>query len=173
MKKVLAMIMLALLLTGCGRNVTLETVTDVPDTLVVAPVQRVLLHLPEELSAPALQNEETGALYLCDDYSLALQTVSSGDLKKTIHEATGIQMENLEILQTGYGNIKRYQWVWTATGETGIQVGRGCILDDGTYHYVLTALADETVSGKVQPVWKEIFTSFGLSAEREEVSSGS
>ena len=173
MKKLIVLITFALLLTGCSRNVALETVTDVPDTLVVAPVQRVLLHLPEELSAPALQNEETGTLYLCDDYSLTLQTVSSGDLKKTIYEATGMEKENLDILQTGYGEIKRYQWVWTTAGETGIQVGRGCILDDGTYHYVLTVLVDETVSGKVRPVWKEIFTSFGLSAEREEVSSGS
>ena len=173
MKRFFVMVALVSLLAGCGKNTALETVTDVPDTPVVAAVQRMLLHLPEELSAPTLQNEETGTLYLCDDYSLALQTVSSGDLKKTILEATGMEKENLEILQTGNGNVKRYQWVWTATGETGIQVGRGCVLDDGTYHYVLTALADEAVSGKVQPVWKEIFASFGLSAEREEVSSGS
>ena len=173
MKKLWVIPLLALLLVGCGKKQTLETITDVPDTPVVAAVQRIQVQLPTELSAPALQGEETGTLYLCDDYSITVQTVESGDLQRTIRNATGMDKEKLQIIGTKQGDIKRYQWVWTTNGENGAQVGRGCVLDDGAYHYVLTALVDEEKAAQVQPKWKEIFASFTLATEREEVSTGS
>ncbi len=172
MKKLLVVLLLGMLLTGCGKEPTLETVGDVQATPVAATARRIQVQLPSELSAPALQNEES-TLYLCDDYSVTVQTVAAGDLQKTIRNATGLDKENLQIMQTRQGDAKRYQFMWTANAETGIQVGRTCILDDGAYHYVLTAMADETVAGQVQQVWKEIFTSFCLATEREEISTGS
>ena len=94
-------------------------------------------------------------------------------MARTIRNTTGMDKENLQIVKTQQGDAKRYQWVWSTTGENGIQVGRGCILDDGTYHYVLTALTDEGKTEKVQSQWKEIFASFTLATEREEISTGS
>lgn len=173
MRKIFVLSLCVLLLAGCGSNEALETVADVQTAPVVAAVQRIQVQLPPELSTPVLQSEETGTLYLCDDYSVTVQTVASGDLNKTIQNATGIRKEELQILQTQKGDAKCYQWVWTANGESGIQVGRGCVLDDGVYHYVLTALADESLAGKVRPVWREIFSSYCLAAEREPVSTGS
>lgn len=173
MKKLLVIPLIVLLLSGCGGEETRETISDVQDTPVSATMQRVLVQLPEELSAPALQSEKAGKLYLCDDYSVTVQTVESGDLDKTLRTATGMGRENLQILETRQGNLKLYRWVWATSGENGIQVGRGCILDDGAYHYVLTALADESVAAKVQPAWQEIFGSFRLAEEREEVNTGS
>ena len=173
MKKLWVLPILALLLVGCGSEKTLETVGDVEETPVVATMQRVLLQLPEELSSPVLQSEKTGTLYICDDYSVTVQTVSAGDLNKTIHNATGMDREDLQIMQTEENGIKRYRWVWSTGGENGIQVGKGCILDDGTYHYVLTALADEKAAARVQPAWQEMFGSFRLAQEREQISTGS
>ncbi len=173
MKKLWVIPLLVLLLAGCGKKQALETITDIEDTPVVAAMQRIQVQLPPELSAPALQSEETGTLYLCNDYSVTVQTVEAGDLQRTIRNATGMDKEKLQIVQTKQGDTKRYQWVWSTTGENGAQIGRGCVLDDGAYHYVLTALADEGKAEKVQSQWKEIFTSFTLATEREEVSSGS
>ena len=173
MRKFWVIPFVAMLLAGCGKNTTLETVTDVQATPVIAAVQRIQVQLPPEMSAPALQGDQSGTLYLCDDYSVTLQTVEAGDLEKTIRNATGMNKKELQILQTRKADAKCYQWVWTANAETGIQVGRGCILDDGVYHYVLTALADEEVAGQVQPVWREIFASFSLATEREQISTGS
>ena len=172
MRKIWILPLAVLLLAGCGKKQALETVSDVQAAPTAAIMQQVLVQLPPELSVPALQDEKTGALYLCDDYSVMAQTVEAGDLEKTIRNATGMDREDLQILQTQQGTAKRYQWVWSANGENGIQVGRGCILDDGTYHYVLTALAEEDAAKEVQPVWKELFNSFQLVAE-ENISSGS
>lgn len=173
MKKLWVIPILALLLAGCGGEKTLETVNDTVDAPVVATMQQVLVQLPEELSSPVLQSEKTGTLYLCDDYSVTLQTVSAGDLNATIRNATGLNREDLQIMQTEENGIKRYRWVWATGGENGVQVGRGCILDDGNYHYVLTALADEEATTQVQSAWKEIFGSFRLAQERENISTGS
>ncbi len=173
MRKLLVIPILAMLLAGCSRETMLETVSDVQDTPVMATQRRIQLYLPEELSAPVVESEETGTLYLCDDYSLTVQTMEAGDLQKTIRSATGMEKDALEIIANRQGDAKRYQWVWTTAGEQGLQVGRACILDDGVYHYVLTATADEAKAGKVQAQWREIFTSFSLAAEQEEVSTGS
>ena len=173
MRKLWIVLPLVLLLMGCGEKPTMETVTDLPAEPVVSTVRRVQIQLPKELSAPTLQEESAGQLYICDDYSVTLQTVSSGDLQKTIRDATGMAQDTLQIQKNQQGDTKRYQFVWSTNGETGTQVGRCCILDDGTYHYVLTALADEGVAGDLQPVWREMFTSFCLATEREPVNSGS
>ena len=173
MKKLWVITILALLLVGCSGKETLETISDTEDAPVVATQQRVLLQLPEELSSPVLQSEKTGTLYICDDYSVTVQTVSAGDLNATIRNATGMNREDLQIMQTEENGVKRYRWVWATGGENGVQVGHGCVLDDGNYHYILTALAAEEASARVQPAWKEIFTSFRLADEREGVSTGS
>ena len=173
MKKLWIIPLLALLLTGCGKTPVRETVSDVPAAPVMALARRILVQLPPELSAPALQSEKNGNVYICEDYSVTLQTVESGDLNRTIREATGMARESLQIMETKQDGIKRYQWVWAVGGENGVQVGRGCILDDGHYHYVVTAMADEEKVSQVQQSWQEIFRSFRLADEREEVSTGS
>ena len=173
MKKLWVIPLLVFLLAGCGKKENMETMSDVLVAPVAVTAQRIQLQLPEELSSPALESETAGKLYLCDDYCVTVQTVSAGDLDKTIRSVTGMGRDEFQILQTQQRGTKRYQWVWSANGETGTQVGRGCVLDDGTYHYVLTAMADEDVAGKVSPQWKEIFTSFSLATERESISTGS
>lgn len=173
MKKICLILLIAALLTGCSGKGSLETVSDVPYTPVMANQKRIQLQLPPELSAPVLENEESGSLYVCDTYSLTLQTVTSGDLKKTILDATGMDQGQLDVLQTHRGDAKCYQWVWSANSETGTQIGRACVLDDGTYHYILTAVADEKNGREVQPQWREIFASFSLATEKEPISTGS
>jgi len=173
MKKLWILPLAALFLVGCSKKQTLETVADSQDTPVSATMQQVLVDLPPELSTPTLQDETAGKLHLCDDYTVMVQTMEAGDLKRTIQTATGMDMENLQIIQTKQDDVKRYQWVWATNGEGGIQVGRGCVLDDGAYHYVLTATADESKGGTVQPTWQEIFASFRLATETEQISTGS
>ncbi len=173
MKKLWTLLLAVLLLAGCSKATSLETVGDIQDAPVVATMQQMLVDLPPELSTPTLQDESAGKLHLCDDYTVMVQTLEAGDLKRTIQTATGMDMENLQIIQTKQADAKRYQFVWASNGESGIQVGRACILDDGAYHYVLTAMADEAKAGKVQPTWQEIFASFRVIEETEKINTGS
>lgn len=173
MKKLLWILPIALLLAGCGGAETLETISDAPEAPVSAAKQKILVQLPPELSSPTLQSEQAGELYICDDYTVTVQTVDGGDMAKTIRDAVGLEREELELLQTKQNDADRYQWVWASAGESGIQLGRGCIIDDGNYHYVLTALTSEETAAEVQAQWHEIFASFRVTTDQEDINIGS
>ena len=77
MKKLGIVLALVLLLTGCGKQQTMETVND---TYVQPPqpvMQQVVVQLPDEAAAPIMQTD-TGKLYACDRYTISLQTFQSG-----------------------------------------------------------------------------------------------
>jgi len=172
-KKVGILLLIAVLMTGCSAQPTFETVADENVQPVSAAMQQVLLELPEEVSAPAMENGEQGKLYLCDGYTLTMNTVPSGDLSKTLQQATGYEKEKLQLLQTGYGDVHRYECVWAAAGEREEQVGRLCLLDDGNYYYVLTAMTDASEAGKLRETWRSLFDSFRLVSTEIDVNTGS
>ena len=49
------------------------------------------------------------------------------------------------------------------TREEGEQVGRACILDDGSYHYVLSVLAQADRAAELEGVIADLFRSYSLS----------
>lgn len=161
MKKCVLFLIVSLLLTGCGAEETFETIADEYVQSAAAPLRQVILELPEEAVLPAAESD-TGTLYLCDGYEICVQTLSSGDLSGTIREVTGFDQSEVTVMQTNPGDFKRYDLVWSTLGESGERLGRAAILDDGNYHYVLSALAD---AGKVQQyeeVWREMFNGYSL-----------
>ena len=162
MKKIWMILLAVLLLTGCGGKQSMETISDDYDIPTVSVMQKLQVDLPSQFSAPVMESQTAGKLYLCDDYWVTVQTVAGGDLAQTVYNITGMQKEDLDILKTKQGEVKRYQWVWTSAGEDGVQVGRACVLDDGAYHYIVTAQASETVAGDLQSQWQEIFASVHL-----------
>ena len=174
MKKVLVVLLLALLMTGCKEQEVYETMKDTVQTQAPGVKMEILLDLPVDASRQVISSEENGDVYFCNDYVLTVNTVASGDLQKTFLQATGFTPEQLTVLQTRQGDSIRYSCVWTAAGEGGDQVGRCAVLDDGNYHYVLTAMADASVAGELaEGAWYGIFNSFRLIAPEEVVDSGS
>lgn len=172
MKKRWLPVLLALVLTGCSRQETMETVDDVQVQPVAASIQQMLVDLPEETAVPVLETEG-GTLYICADYTVSQQIMESGDLKKTVKSVSGFAQEDLNVLQTQWGDTTRYDFVWTAAGEQAEQVCRACILDDGNYHYVLTASTQADHAGNLQEVWREMFDSFRLVSPQMPLDTGS
>ena len=156
------LVFFCLLLTGCGSAPTFETLGDVPHQQAVAPIPRsVLLELP----ADAVKAAWTGAedtLYLCEDYTVHLQTLSAGDLGGTIRRLSGFEKENLTVIESRCGDHKRYEWVWTAAAEGGDAVYRCAVLDDGNFHYALTLSAGATDAGGLTEAWNQMISTFCL-----------
>lgn len=172
MKKYWILAVLALMLTGCKAEPTFETLGEIPIENVSAEAQQIVISLPT--SAKATEKTETGGeIYLCDGYTLLVETKESGDLRKTLQEVTGYDRSNLDVIETMQGDVQRYSCVWTSAGEEELQVGRTCVLDDGHYHYVLTALADESKSGELQEAWRQLFGSFYLVDADVDLNTGS
>ena len=94
MKKVWILLTAALILVGCAEQPTMETIADENVQAVSAVMQQVLLELPEALSTPVMESNEQGTLYLGDNYTLTLHTTQSGDLEKTLRQATGFSKED-------------------------------------------------------------------------------
>ena len=162
MKRKILIAMTALLLTGCGAQETLETVSDDFVQPVMADMRQMSVILPEDAAAPVLESEQ-GAVYVCEEYEVYQQVTSAGDLGATVREVSGYDPENLTVIATSQGDCRRYDFVWSSAADQGDRVGKGCILDDGSYHYVLTVLGNAESAGKYEAVWREIFDSFALS----------
>lgn len=173
MKKWLLISLLGLFLAGCGAQETFETVLDEEIQSVMVQPQQVLIELPEDVSAPAMESENGEKLYFCDGYTISLQTGEAGDLDRTIRELTGLTQEQLQVQKVETETEKRYYAAWSAFGEEGEQVGRFCILDDGQYHYGLSVMASAQESGKLQETWENLFASFRVVNTQDDVNSGS
>ena len=173
MKKCLVLVGLVLLLTGCGSEPALETVTDEYVQPVMAQKQQILVSLPADTAVTVLEEESAGTIYLCDGYTVTLQTTESGDLNKTLYTATGFSKDDLRLVQTQYGGLTRTEGVWTAAGESGDQVGRVAVLDDGSYHYALTCMTDASQTQTLQPVMEDLFDSFRLVSAEMDLNTGS
>lgn len=161
MKKAIVLLLL-LLLTGCAAQETFETVEDIIPVEPVAVPQQFFVSLPEEAAAPSFQDESGGELYVCDGYTVSKQILAAGDLEKTVNTLTGQSTQQLQIIKTKQGDQDRYDFVWTAAGEDGLQLGRACILDDGNYHYALSTLAQEDASEALRETFADMYGSCRL-----------
>lgn len=154
-------VLAALLLSGCAAEETFETVADEAISPSLGQPKEVVLQLPEEAASPASESE-FGRLYQCDGYEIMVQILEAGDLDRTLTTVSGYDKNDLTLLETRQGEYDRYDMVWASAGEQGSRLGRGAILDDGSYHYVLTVLGDADRVKEWETVWEELFASFDL-----------
>ena len=160
MKKWWLLLMIYAMLSGCGAEETFETVAD--EILEVAAVPRqVMVVLPPEAAAPASESD-AGTIYICDGYEIMLQTLTGGDLDATLRTVSGYGREELTVVESRQGDYKRYDLVWACAGEEGERIGRGAVLDDGSYHYVLCVLSDADRVQEYEEVWSALFSSYSL-----------
>lgn len=161
MKKTVFLLALVLLLSGCGEK-SYETVSDVyvqpPETAA-----QVTLSLPEDAERVTLTNAASGTAYLCDGYCVTVSTYAGGDLDATLQTATGFARSQLPVMEWQDGDNRRYECVWAAAGEGEDQICRAVVLDDGSYHYVLTVMADAQDAGQLSATWQRILESFRIS----------
>ena len=163
MKKVCVAVFLCLILAGCGAKETFETIPDIYATEVsAAPVQRVMLSLPEEAAVPIMANGDSGSIYMCNGYTVAVQTMQAGDLDRTFRQTTGFASDALTVMQTETQGFTRYDCVWTAAGEGEDQICRAAILNDGNYHYAVTVMASASQAGALNEQWQNVLDSVTL-----------
>ena len=160
MKKVWLILVLLLLLTGCSAT-EFEPMLDVYAPESLPESAQVVLDLPQEAGIEVFAGD-SGRLYLCDGYSITVETLQGGDLNGTLRQLTGYDADNLTVLQRTDGGTQRYECAWTCVGEAGDQVGRAVVVDDGVYHYCVSVLADATEAGSLQAQWQGILTSVSL-----------
>ena len=161
MGKLWLLLLCGMIFAGCGAEQTLETVVDEPVVQVLAEPREIFVALPDDSVLPAMESDGR-TLYLCRGYDVAVQTFSSGDINATVQQLCGFDSSELTILETMSGENRCYDFVWTAATDLGEQVGRAKILDDGDFHYSLTAMAPAEKASEYQEIWSGMFETFGI-----------
>lgn len=161
LKKLWGVILLCMLLSGCGAEETFETVSDPAVVPVAAVPAQVVLQLPRDAAAPVL---ETGGrkIYECEDFEILLENRPSGDLRETVRCLTGFDAETLTVMKTRQGSWDRYEFVWTCLGEQGQRLGKAAVLDDGSCHYCLSVLWDASAGEENREERQQVLSSFAL-----------
>ena len=160
MRKIWVLLITMVLFSGCSMQ-TFETVDDLNDVQAIAQPATLLVDLPEEAAAPAMQGS-SGTLYFCGAYDIMVEVMPSGNLSNTLQTLTGFSREELELLQTDRCGVDCYECAWSAAGEAGDHVGRVLVLDDGSFHYCVSVMAMAEDAGDCAADWKEILESVAL-----------
>lgn len=159
MKKALLVLFVGLLLTGCGAKETMETVSDIYAVPASVTMYQVQLSLPDDAVSQSMEAEDGSKMYMCDGYTVTVQTMDAGDLNRTLQAVSGFSGEKLTVMRTRANNVNRYESAWCAAGEAEEQICRGLILDDGNYHYAVTIMANYSVAGEKADAWRHILDS--------------
>lgn len=160
MKKLVVILALMFLLSGCTEDV-FETIGDQNDVVVMATPAAVLVDLPSSAASPVMEGAY-GKLYFCDGYELAIETHQAGDLNATLRNLTGFGKDELQLIQTLRCGVPCYESTWCAAGDTGDQVGRIMVLDDGNYHYCISFMADADEAAACTAEWQSVLDSLAL-----------
>ena len=163
MKKIVVFLVLAALLCGCSAVETFETVNDDMDQAVMGQEMKVSLTLPESAASPVVNTEDGARLYLCQGYDLAVQTLAGGDINRTVMALCGYEADMVRLMESNKDGERRYEWVWSAVGEDGDQIGRAVVLAQGDYHYCVSVMAPAQSAGALEQEWSELFASFRVS----------
>lgn len=158
--KIWVVMLCALLLCGCTADV-FETIADGDAVLVMAVPGVLSMELPADAAAQTMEGT-SGKIYFCDGYEITVETLSSGDLGKTLKILTGFEAEDLSLIKTKRGDAACVEGVWSAAGETGDQVSRVLILDDGAYHYCVCVTAPADAAGEYTDSWRKLMDSVTL-----------
>ena len=161
MRRILIVGFLLFILSGCTAQETFETLGDVYAQLPPNEPAEVVYVLPEDAATPVFHGDG-GKMYFCDGYEIMVETLNGGDLNRTVSTLTGYGVDSLTILQSSNAQPQRYECVWTAAGEGGDQVGRMVILDDGSYHYCISFMADADEAAACTAEWQSVLDSLAL-----------
>ncbi len=160
MKKLVVIMFAVFLLSGCAVQ-TFETVDDPNDVSAMTEPATLLIDLPENAAAPAMQGD-SGTLYFCGDYDIMVEVLPSGNLNTTLQTLTGFGREDLDLIHTQRCGVACYEGAWSAAGEAGDHIGRVLVLDDGKFHYCVSILAMAEDAGECMSDWNAVLDSVAL-----------
>lgn len=166
MKRIFLLVICVLLLSGCSAEQTMETLADDLPVSAAVDASKIFISVDGE-DAAVFYDGNGGELYLCEGYTVAVQTLAGGDVARSVELLTGFSKENLTVMQTTRGGLAAYEYVWCAAGESEDQICRGMLIDDGTYHYAVTVMADYTLAGQLQDTWQMVFDSVTINTDSE------
>ena len=142
MKKLVFLLVLVMVLSACGRETpVMETVTDEIAEQTAAEPKPMAVWLPDGAAKQTMAG--AGECYTWGECELRLQTMTSGDIRATLEQLTGLSSDRLTVMEYEREGLQLYQTVWSSASEEGITMGRCMVADDGAHHYCISLLSPE------------------------------
>lgn len=167
MKKIAWILAALLCFTGCMSTTepVMETLSDEIVEPVAAEPKPMAVWMPDEAAAQTMAEGEGERCYTWGECELRLQTLGGGDIQATLNKLTGLDPENLTVMEYERDGLRIYQTVWSMMGEDGITLGRCMVADDGSYHYCISLTSPENVDAGED--YAQICASLDLSGEAD------
>ena len=167
MKTVCLVLMILLLLTGCGAAPVWETVEDfVPEVPVSAwqeDARTVQIRVPEgTVLAEAADGYQ---LYEAGELLIETSTFLASDLDTAVRRLSGYERDRLMILQTTKFDLPEYQFAWYSQTEEGGRLCRADLVMDGMTCYAVVCSTPEAAGDSYDTQSRQVFASFDLSEE--------
>lgn len=156
LRKWMLLLVLCSVLWGCAAAPTFETLgPDIHEPFISLKEASAIIPSDAEMFSG-----QDGTLWVCNGFDLHMQTLPGGDVNATVQTMSGFSSQDLTVMTSASDAITCYEWVWTAMSDEGELICRGAILDDGAYHYCLTATAPAEKGSSLSQQWNAIFSSF-------------
>ncbi len=101
------------------------------------------------------------------DFYFAVQTLQADSLDALLMELTGKQQNSMTILTTWQQGMPRHDLNWVSAGESGLEVNRAAIIDDGSYYYTVTLTVPEDNAAEIFREQEDCFDSIWLTENQE------
>ncbi len=169
---IIGTLILALCLTGCGRETAMdrETVLDtlpVLSTEVRGELWQMVFEVPEDGVLETGTSGENLRLYLGanGDYELLAQVVNADSIETVVRELSGFRCDELYPLHRKQHDFDRYDFAWAAQDDTGGRICRAAVIRDGEEYYILMSSVLEESAKACHDALNRAFSTFDLSQE--------
>ena len=99
MKNLCAVFLLVVMLAGCSSAKDYEGMSDVYAEQPLPSAAQMLVSLPPDAAVMTAEDGQTESIWLCDGYTVTVQTLASGDLSAPLQKVTGYEREQLAVMK--------------------------------------------------------------------------
>lgn len=165
MKKLGFVLMMALLLAGCGRQAQ-ETMEYVQDTAEAGNAYVISIDAPEDAVCEAFGDGDL--LYTAADgtYTIIAEELAADSLEEAVRQVSGFSPDALEIVALDGDGVGEYHFAWASCSEEGETVSRCALYAGGGHYYAVTMTQASGLGGTYDAVAEAVFSSVRLESEQ-------
>ena len=164
MKKLLVLVGIVGMLTGCGAEPTWEYVQDriMPEEVVCWQQEAYTISLGIPQDCELLEEELGRSVYGKDDLKVEKRVFLTSGKENAIKAVSGLDASQLTVMETTRFGMPEYQFAWYQEQEQGGRLCRADLIVHDQECYAVICSSDVEVGNAHEQEIRQVFSSFGL-----------
>lgn len=167
MRFVSVLVLLSLLLTGCGSGFVWEQVQDEMPSQQVGCWQEeaYILRIGMPANMALTEEAEGVSFYETEDGACQaeMRTFLASDLNTAVRELSGFEADRLTVLKTTRFDLPMYRFAWYCQTAEGGRLCQAMLVMDGSVCYAAVCSTAEEAGDRYREEIRQVFAGFGLS----------